>query len=198
MNPSLGKNFEAMDPLEWLARLSGHIPDPGQHRTLFYGEYANRNRGARRCPESGVPDLLPETPRRRSSPSWARLVAKIYQVDLLVCSRCGQRMSVIAFLTDLVSIKRILDHLGLSTPPQERVTRVTGPRLPFPTAQTLSGGVLTGRTDTSRHSAGREAWARDSGRASQSASVRPPDCPAATRLCTRWKRREHAPKARSR
>ena len=34
MNPSLGRNFEALDPLEWLARLSDHIPDPGQHRTL--------------------------------------------------------------------------------------------------------------------------------------------------------------------
>jgi hypothetical protein len=46
MNPSLGRNFEAKDPLEWLARLSDHIPDPGQHRTLFYGEYSNRVRGA--------------------------------------------------------------------------------------------------------------------------------------------------------
>jgi hypothetical protein len=46
MNPFLGRNFEAMDPLEWLARLSDHIPDPGQHRTLFYGEYSNRARGA--------------------------------------------------------------------------------------------------------------------------------------------------------
>jgi len=100
--------------------MSDHIPDPGQHCTLFYGEYANRTRGARRRPESGVLERLPETPRRRSSPSWARLIAKIYQVDPLVCSRCGQRMSVIAFLTDQVSIKRILDHLGLSTPPQDK------------------------------------------------------------------------------
>jgi hypothetical protein len=34
LNPFLGRNFEAMDPLEWLARISDHIPDPGQHRTL--------------------------------------------------------------------------------------------------------------------------------------------------------------------
>ena len=27
MNPSLGRNFEAMDPLEWLARMADHIPD---------------------------------------------------------------------------------------------------------------------------------------------------------------------------
>jgi hypothetical protein len=46
MNPSLGRNFEALDPLEWLARMSDHIPDPGQHRTLFYGEYSNRVRGS--------------------------------------------------------------------------------------------------------------------------------------------------------
>jgi hypothetical protein len=32
MNPSLGRNFEAMDPLEWLARLADHIPYPGQSR----------------------------------------------------------------------------------------------------------------------------------------------------------------------
>ena len=28
MNPALGRNSEAMDPLEWLARLADHIPDP--------------------------------------------------------------------------------------------------------------------------------------------------------------------------
>jgi hypothetical protein len=29
-------------------------------------------------------------------------------------------MQMIAFLADRLSIRRILDHLGLSTPPQER------------------------------------------------------------------------------
>jgi len=29
-------------------------------------------------------------------------------------------MQMIAFLTDQVSIRQILDHLGLSTPPQDR------------------------------------------------------------------------------
>ncbi len=44
--------------------------------------------------------------------------AKIYQVDPLVCTRCGQKMQRIAFLTDQHSIRKILDHLGLSAPPQ--------------------------------------------------------------------------------
>jgi hypothetical protein len=116
MNPSLGRNFEALGPLEWLARMSDHIPDPGQHRTILYGHYANRTSGARRRGESESPEASAEPPRRRCSPTWARLIAKIYQVDPLVCSRCGQKMQIIAFLTDTFAIQRILDHLGLSPP----------------------------------------------------------------------------------
>jgi hypothetical protein len=55
-------------------------------------------------------------PRKRCSPTWARLIAKVYQVDPLVCPRCGQRMSLIAFVTDQMAISKILDHPGLSTP----------------------------------------------------------------------------------
>jgi hypothetical protein len=47
-------------------------------------------------------------------------IAKVYQVDPLVCTRCGQRMTAIALLTDEISITRILDHLGLSTPRQDK------------------------------------------------------------------------------
>src|SRR3990172_10753467 len=43
--------------------MSDHIPDPGQHRTLFYAEYANRTRGARQRVESGLPELPAEPPR---------------------------------------------------------------------------------------------------------------------------------------
>ena len=61
-----------------------------------------------------------EPARRRCSPSWARLIAKVYQVDPLVCTRCGQKLQPIAFLTDQLSIRRILDHLGLGTSAQDK------------------------------------------------------------------------------
>ena len=39
----------ALDPLEFLARLLTHIPDPGQVMTRYYGWYASRTRGTRAC-----------------------------------------------------------------------------------------------------------------------------------------------------
>jgi len=121
MNPALGRNFEAMDPLEWLARLADHIPDPGRHRTLAYGHYANRARGARakeKAQLEGAPAEVPQ--KRRCSPNWARLVSKVYHADPLVCKRCGGRLAIVAYITDEVAISRILDHLGLTPTPQER------------------------------------------------------------------------------
>ncbi len=73
MNPSIGRNFEAMDPLEGLARLSDHSPDPGQQRTLFYGEYSSRVRGAAASSQPEAEAGEEHEPRRRASPSWGRL-----------------------------------------------------------------------------------------------------------------------------
>ena len=116
-NPTLGRNFETMDPLEWLARMADHIPDPGRHRTLFYAYYANRVRGDRAALEPGEP-TVEEQPakKRRCSATWARLISKVFHVDPLTCTKCGGKLEIIAYLHDQVSISKILAHLGLSPP----------------------------------------------------------------------------------
>jgi hypothetical protein len=120
-NPTLGRNFEALDPLEWLARMADHIPDPGKHRTLFHAYYANRVRGERAHAEPGEGKVEEKTPKkRRCSPSWARLISKVFDVDPLTCRKCGGKLKVIAYLHDQVAINAILDHLGLSAPEEER------------------------------------------------------------------------------
>ena len=61
MSPFLGRNFAAMDPLEW----------------LFYGEYSNRVRGTREPVAAEVETGEEEEPRKRCLPSWARPIAKV-------------------------------------------------------------------------------------------------------------------------
>jgi hypothetical protein len=107
------ENKKAIEDLA-LARLADHIPDPGRHRTHFY---ANRVRGERPDEEAGRHGDDPEpTTGRRSSPSWARLLAKVFQVDPLACRRCSGPLKVVAYITDSPAIRQILEHLGLSPP----------------------------------------------------------------------------------
>jgi transposase len=46
--------------------------------------------------------------------SWAEMIRKVYEVDPMVCPKCGGTMKVIAFLTDYAVVDRIIDHLKLS------------------------------------------------------------------------------------
>jgi hypothetical protein len=55
-------------------------------------------------------------PRYRS---WAELMRRAFEADVLACPRCGGRMVVLATLDDPAVIRRILTHLGLSLEPGE-------------------------------------------------------------------------------
>jgi hypothetical protein len=42
------------------------------------------------------------------------MIRKVYEVDHLLCPRCGAMMKVISFLTDWAVVDRIIDHLKLT------------------------------------------------------------------------------------
>jgi hypothetical protein len=48
---------------------------------------------------------------KKSRAVWARLLAKVYEVDPLCCIRCGSPMRVLAIITDPQQCRRILPHL---------------------------------------------------------------------------------------
>jgi len=48
------------------------------------------------------------------SKGWAEMIRKVYEVEPLVCPRCGATMKVISFLTDYAVVDRIIDHLKLT------------------------------------------------------------------------------------
>ncbi len=43
--------------------------------------------------------------------AWVRLLAKVYEIDPLVCPKCGSVMKIIAVIQDPVEIRDILAHL---------------------------------------------------------------------------------------
>lgn len=102
--------------LEWLANICAHIPNPREHMVRYYGRYSNAARGRRQNQEadSTAPKINePLVSKKEFRRNWARLIQKIYEVDPLLCPKCGGAMRVIAFIENQVIIKKILKHLGL-------------------------------------------------------------------------------------
>ena len=51
--------------------------------------------------------------QRRYRVQWARLLARVFQVDLTKCNACAGLMKVTAALTESAAIRKYLDHVGL-------------------------------------------------------------------------------------
>lgn len=70
---------------------------------------------------------LPETIRRTPARYlWVMLLARIYEAFPLTCPQCGAEMRIIAFITEAVDVRAILEHIGEpATPP--RIAQARGP-----------------------------------------------------------------------
>ena len=111
-----GKEVERMDYLEFIARVTSHIPDKGQVTVRYYGLYANAHRGyvKKTGLETSPLRIVENELKPAHSKGWAAMIRKVYEVDPLVCPHCGGMMKVIAFLTDYSVVDRIINHLKLS------------------------------------------------------------------------------------
>jgi hypothetical protein len=43
--------------------------------------------------------------------TWAKLIAQAYEVDPLICCRCGSPMRILAVITEPMEVHKILRHL---------------------------------------------------------------------------------------
>ena len=105
-----------MDYLEFIARVTSHIPDKGQVMVRYYGLYANAHRGRVRKASLNplVLRMVEDDLKRIPSKGWAEMIRKVYEVDPMVCPRCGGTMKIIAFITGNQAIDRIMAHLKLT------------------------------------------------------------------------------------
>jgi hypothetical protein len=42
------------------------------------------------------------------------MIRKVYEVDPMICPKCGGTMKVVAFITEYSAVDRIIDHLKLT------------------------------------------------------------------------------------
>ena len=88
-------------------------------------------------PGNAVPPAHePVAPPKRSKAHylWAVLIARIYEVfgktpsQPLLCPKCGGQMRLIAFITEGMQVRRILDHIGVDSEPPH-ISPARGPPL---------------------------------------------------------------------
>jgi hypothetical protein len=158
-------DIERLDPDEAVARIIAQIPEPRKHLIHSYGRYANAARAKRErdaaaagdspaATASAPPSVASEpdsAERKAARKRWANLIRHIYEVDPLVCPRCGAMMKIIAFINEprvgammkIIAfineprvIRDILDSVRRSGTPS-----AAGSRHPPPPARLAADGV---------------------------------------------------------
>ncbi len=118
----------AFTPTAFLARLAVLVPRPHVNLLLYHGVLAPRaawrgevvphvsaHRATGVVAEPPVADAASAPPRHPSArgASWADLMRRAFEVDVLTCPRCGGRLRLIALIEASAVARRILTHLRL-------------------------------------------------------------------------------------
>jgi len=120
-------------PLEFLARLTPHIARKWESTVRYMGYYSHRARGARkkRATHTTQQSLtivpLPEEQKKKSSKAWAVLIKRVFELDPLLCERCGSNMKIREFITDTKKVKRLLESLGIPPLVKPEPIKATAP-----------------------------------------------------------------------
>jgi len=130
LKAGVNRNFQVFDPLDFLAEITQHVPNSGEHTIRYYGWYSNKSRGMRKkqaAPgtNTGQSEPMPDNTQfgKLCRSRWAAMIKKVYETDPLECPKCGGRMRIISFIEKIDQadiIERILRHCGLWTETKER------------------------------------------------------------------------------
>ncbi len=115
------------------------VPRPREHLTRFQGilapHYKHRKQVVPKPPHLEVAqeqdNIAPQQlESKKKNIPWrqqreavqlrsaaASLLARVFNIDVETCSKCGGKMKIIAAIEDPRVIKKILEHMGLSTKP---------------------------------------------------------------------------------
>ena len=118
-----GTTHLVMSPLEFMQRLAALVPRPRLHLIRFHGVLAPnaklRALVVPQEPEVSAKGAMPaacESNCAHHRPvrlSWARLLKRVFELDLEYCPNCGGELKIIAAILEQPAIEKILTHLGL-------------------------------------------------------------------------------------
>ena len=122
-----GTTHIVMSPLEFMQRLAALVPRPRLNLIRFHGVLApNAKLRPQIIPGKplSVSDDLGEAIHQPASAhmSWARLLKRVFDIDIEHCLHCGGTLKIIAAIEDPTVITKILAHLGLPTRAPPRAT----------------------------------------------------------------------------
>lgn len=121
-----GTTAMKLTPMELMERLVALVPRPRVHLTRYHGvlgpHYKYRKKIIPKPPELKlVQDQEIIEPKqlelKKKNIPWARLLARVFNIDVETCSKCAGRMKIIAAIEDPKVIRKILEHMGIDTKP---------------------------------------------------------------------------------
>ncbi|MBM3739343.1 MAG: IS91 family transposase [Acidobacteria bacterium] len=112
-----GTTHLGMTPLEFLQPLAALVARPRLHLTRFHGVLApNAELRAAVVPGPARSTSVPSDEQAHGAPArmgWARLLKRVFDLDLEHCPQCGGAFRIIAAIEAPEVIVKILTHLGL-------------------------------------------------------------------------------------
>jgi hypothetical protein len=117
-----------LQPMAFLRRLAMLMPSPYTNMVRYYGVFASRSKlrpylpfpssspttgNSTKEPHDNYEDALFDKPTRTYRLPWAKLMKRVLGIDPLVCKRCSTPMVVLAFISDLKIVQKILAHLKI-------------------------------------------------------------------------------------
>jgi hypothetical protein len=118
-----GTTHIVMSPLEFMQRLAALVPRPRLNLIRFHGVLAPNAKlrseivPGRPITVNDTSDDLDGVSHHSSSArmSWARLLKRVFDIDVEHCPLCGGTLKIIAAIEEPSVIAKILAHLGLPT-----------------------------------------------------------------------------------
>jgi hypothetical protein len=126
-----GTTHVIYEPMELMERLAALVPPPRFNLTRYYGVLAptatfrpsivpedkttivSIHSGCQANEETTKTGSAKNDSKRRKNYSWAQLMMRVFELDVLSCPRCGGRMRILSAINSLSAIQKILVCLEL-------------------------------------------------------------------------------------